>query len=177
VKRICISVLVFFLAFGARATLSHTTQPAQPTTRPAVVPADQLLTQMLKPAGTAAKPLEPIKDLSTLDKSTINNLTPAAPALNVLREGSFLVDRTGRLGKLIEGQPREFIFESDGQALRDPPVLILPNLKLMAMEDALAASSGHDLRFRISGILTEYRGHNYILLEKVVVVPEVNRQF
>ncbi|MGH7214409.1 MAG: hypothetical protein ACREIT_06570, partial [Tepidisphaeraceae bacterium] len=94
----------------------------------------------------------------------------------VMREGTFLVDRTGRLTRSADGQQMEFTFDADGKSLRDPPVIILPNLKLMAMEDAVSGSS-RDLRFRITGVVTEYRGRNYVMLEKVVVVPDVTQQF
>lgn len=60
--------------------------------------------------------------------------------------------------------------------MKDPPVLILPNLKLMAMENAVS-SANRDLRFRVTGMVTEYRGRNYVLLEKVVVVPDPTQQF
>ena len=57
-----------------------------------------------------------------------------------------------------------------------PPVTVLPNLKLMAMETAVSNSS-RDLRFRISGMVTEYNGKNFVLLDKAVVVPDVDQQF
>ena len=66
----------------------------------------------------------------------------------------------------------EFTFESDGKTLQDPPLIILPNLKLMAMERASEALRDRDVRFRVTGMLTEYKGRNYVLLDKVVVVPE-----
>jgi hypothetical protein len=94
----------------------------------------------------------------------------------VIREGSFIVDRTGRLTKSPDGQQFEFHFESDGRAMKDPPVVIIPNLKLMAMENAVNGSN-RDLKFRITGMVTEYKGRNYILLEKVVVVPDVTQKF
>ena len=70
----------------------------------------------------------------------------------------------------------EFTFDSDGKTMKDPPLVVLPNLKLMAMENAVTGSS-RDLRFRISGTVTEYKGRNYILLDKVVVVPDLDQQF
>ena len=60
--------------------------------------------------------------------------------------------------------------------MQDPPLLILPNLKLQAMEDAVS-SSNKDQSFRVSGLVTEYRGRNYLLLEKAVVIPDVEQQF
>ena len=48
--------------------------------------------------------------------------------------------------------------------------------KLMQMENAVSGT-GRDLRFKVTGQVTEYKGHNYILLEKVLVVPDVVQQF
>jgi hypothetical protein len=102
---------------------------------------------------------------------------PAAPVVTVLREGTFLVDRVGRLSRSKDGSQAEFAFDSDGTALQDPPVVIIPNLKLQQMEDAVGGNTIRDLRFRVSGMVTEYRGRNYILLEKVVVVPDILEKF
>ena len=62
--------------------------------------------------------------------------------------------------------------EADGQAMKDPPMLILPNLRLMDMEKQVASLS-RDLRFKVTGLITEYNGRNYILLDKAVVVSDV----
>ena len=95
---------------------------------------------------------------------------------NLKREGDYVNDRMGRLTKSADGQTMEFTFESDGRTMQDPPVIILPNLKLMSMEDAVN-SGNRDLRFRVTGQVTEYKGRNYILLEKVSVVQEKAQQF
>jgi hypothetical protein len=42
----------------------------------------------------------------------------------------------------------------------------------LALENAVSGAS-RDLRFRITGMVTEYHGRNYVLLEKVTVVPDV----
>lgn len=145
------------------------------TTPAALPPADQVLNQMLRssPAG-AARPLRPVQDPPAIDRTSgAGAVAPGAASLPVLREGTFLIDRVGRLSPSADGHSVEFVFESDGQALRDPPVIILPNLKLMAMETA-ARASNRDLKFRVTGMVTEYNGRNYLLLEKVLVVPEQN---
>jgi hypothetical protein len=143
--------------------------------------AEDMLSQMLKPPASAggSRPLPPLPESAGggPDKTSGRGaVAPAAPVVNVLREGTFLVDRVGRIERSADGSRAEFVFESDGTALQDPPVVIVPNLKLMQMEDA-AANSTRDLRFRVSGMVTEYRGRNYVLLEKVVVVPEVLERF
>ncbi|MEM8874088.1 MAG: hypothetical protein AAGD32_07490 [Planctomycetota bacterium] len=119
-------------------------------------------------AGTAlrADPIAPSFDVSSGSAA----VDPTAPTLRVMREGTFLVDRVGRVERSRDGSLPMFIFESDGDALQDPPVMLMPNLKLMALEDALDAAEGESLRFRITGELTEYRGRNYVLLQKVIVV-------
>lgn len=155
---------------------------APATTRPArELSAEEMLSQMLKrPAGGGGnRPLPPLPEAAAggADKTSgAGAVAPEAPVVNVLREGTFLVDRVGRLERSADGSQAEFLFESDGVALEDPPVVIVPNLKLMQMEDAVANST-RDLRFRVSGMVTEYRGRNYVLLEKVVVVPEVLERF
>ncbi len=100
----------------------------------------------------------------------------AAQPQTLKREGDYVRDRLGRLTKSADGSQEEFTFESDGRTMQDPPVIILPNLKLMAMENAVNASN-RDLRFRITGPVTEYKGRNYILLEKVSVVQDQVQQF
>ena len=168
-------VIAFVMSTFAAA---QTTQPA--ATQPSdarSMPAGQLLDQMLKPQGAGAKPLQPLPDQPAPDRTSgAAAVAPGAMQMNVIREGSFLVDRTGRLTKSPDGQQYEFVFDADGKNMKDPPVIILPNLKLMAMENAVNSSS-RDLQFRITGMVTEYRGRNYVLLEKVVVVPDTTRNF
>jgi hypothetical protein len=151
---------------------------APPATRPAgASTADQTLNQMLTaPPPSAGRPLRLTTGPGNDTTSGKGAVAPNAPLVSVIREGSFLVDRTGRLTRAADGQNWEFSFESDARTLKDPPVLILPNLKLMAMEQA-AKSSNRDLKFRITGMVTEYNGRNYVLLEKVVVIPEITQQF
>jgi hypothetical protein len=158
-------------------------KPASPTTKPSKeLSADEMLNQMLKSPDKSggARPLAPLpeaKDGGPDKTSGKGAVAPSAPVVNVLREGTFLVDRLGRLSRSKDGSQAEFVFESDGTSLQDPPVLILPNLKLMQMEDATTGNSIRDLRFRVSGTVTEYRGRNYILMDKVVVVPEILDRF
>lgn len=156
------------------------TPATPPTTRPAPAPApqpaDQLLSQMLRPAEQAARPLTPAPQADLRDATTGRGAAaPSAPALPLLREGTFVVDRTGRLLRTETGFGFEFVFESDGRTLRDPPMIILPNSRLQVMEDAVR-NANRNLRFRITGVVTEYRGRNGILIEKAIVVPDVVQQ-
>jgi hypothetical protein len=157
---------------GGIALAGPSTQPA---TRPATLPADQMLTRLLRPGAASGQPLKPVENPPALDQTTGKPVAPNFPMTALMREGDYLPDRVGRITRTSDGQ-FEFVFDADGKALQDPPVVILPNLKLMQMENALSASS-RDLRFRISGQITEYKGRNYILIDKVVVPPDTVQQF
>lgn len=154
-------------------TLLAGAQETGPSTRPAALPPDQMLDRMLRPSSEG-QTLRPTDDAPRTDRTSGSGaVAPGAPQISVMREGSYIVDRLGRLTPTADGQQMEFTFESDGKTMQDPPLVILPNLKLMAMERA-AELATRDLRFRITGMVTEYKGRNYILLDKVVVVPETN---
>jgi hypothetical protein len=173
-------VLSAATAMGPTA-MGQTTRPDAPApdSAPSAQPpsADQLLNQMLRPtendkSAAIAPQAAPSQKSGTLNSA----IAPGGASVGLLREGCDLVDRLGRLQKSADGVNQEFVFESDGQALGDPPMGILPNLKLMQMEEA-STTVNRDLRFRVTGTVTEYRGRNYILLEKVVVVPDKNQDF
>ncbi|MDB5333688.1 MAG: hypothetical protein JWP03_4839 [Phycisphaerales bacterium] len=169
------------------AALVHADPPAaKPApTAPATQPADaaaplspeQMLNNMLKPPAGAGKALAPALDPPAVDRTTGKSaVAPRVPVANVRREGTFIVDAVGRLTRNADGSQAEFTFDADGKNLKDPPIVILPNLKLMQMEGAVSGAN-RDLRFRVSGMVTEYRGRNYVLLEKVVVIPDIVQQF
>ena len=110
------------------------------------------------------------------DKSSgATAVKPNAPVVAVRREGTFIIDRLGRLSHTDKGDA-QFSFESDGKALRDAPMLLLPNLLLYQIEEQIKASN-RDLKLRVTGMVTEYKGRNYLLLEKVIVPFDASMQF
>ncbi len=146
-------------------------QPAQPPS------ADEVLGKMLKPRLSGRERELNITDPPLPDRTSGKAaVMPNAPVVQVMREGTPIVNRVGRLTFSADGTQAELTFESDGQRLQDPPLILLPNLKLMAMEDHVRAAS-RDLRFRVSGVVTEYRGRNYLLLEKATVIQDVTQQY
>lgn len=156
-------------------------QTTKPTTKPAKSGADapapeSLLNSMLKPPEKSGRVLPPLPDTTKVDATVGNAVAPNPPLVRLIREGSSIVDRVGRLTKSADGQQWELSFEADGKTMQDPPLIILPNLNLAAMEAAVTGAS-RDLRFRVTGMVTEYKGRNYILLEKVVVPPDGVQQF
>ena len=170
-------VLALFLAATALAqttqpTSQPTTQAVVPTTRSANRSAEDMLRQMLQPQGQA-EPLKPIPDLPPAIDATSGGgaVAPYASTQPLAREGTLLLDRTGRLTRAADGKSFEFTLDSDGSALADPPLVILPNRKLMQLEDRVQ-NSFRDLKLRVSGEVMEYRGRNYLLLQRWNVLPD-----
>jgi len=149
------------------------TRPAAASTRPANQSAEDMLRQMLQPQGQAAQPLKPLPDLPPAVDSTsgAGAVVPNAQPQKVTREGTLLLDRIGRLTPSADGKTFELTLESDSVALADPPLVLLPNRKLMQLEDTVKASYA-DQKFRVSGEVTEYRGRNYLLLQRWNVIPD-----
>jgi hypothetical protein len=133
------------------------------------------MNSMLKPQDNG-RVLMPLPDPVRPDPGTGRMIAPNPPAPTLIREGTPILDRTGRVTKSVDGQTSEFTFDSDGKNMQDPPLLILPNLTLMSMEN-LVSSTSKDVKFRISGTVTEYKGRNYILIDKATAVHDATQQF
>ncbi len=157
------------------ATAPATTQPApttEPTTRPVAVDAEKMLAQLLRAKPGTAKPLQPLPDEDQQVKPRRQkDVAPDAADLPLKREGDVISSRVGRLQKAEREGDWEFAFESDGKTLRDPPMTLVPNRNLARMETAVK-KSGMDLRFRLTGVVTQYHGQNYLLVEKAEIVPD-----
>ena len=138
--------------------------------------ADQVFSQMAKPTTRPSRTLAPVPERDVMDRNSgTGSVRPNAPQVAVIREGTLLVDRMGRLSHSENGAA-EFTFESDGKALQDPPMLLLPNQKLGELEQLIAVSN-RDLKFRVTGVVTEYKGRNYLLVEKYIVPIDLAQQF
>jgi hypothetical protein len=146
----------------------------QPASR-GPVSADQMLKEMLsadKPSPAASSSADSPRRDST---SGSGALPPNAPVLTMLPEQAQIFDRVCRLGPCPDGLHQQLTFDADGSTLLDPPLIVLPNLKLADLEKA--AGDQHNARIRATGMVTEYRGRNYILLQKIVVMADSDRQF
>jgi hypothetical protein len=143
-----------------------------PGTQPS---ADDQMKNLLGNGTPPAKPLPAPVGRDANDKTSgPGAVAPGAPVLPLVREGTHIIEHTGRLNHTPDGTQAIFTFDSDGKTMKDAPMIILPNLKLMSMEGAALAAS-KDIRFRVSGTVTEYKGRNYILLDKIVVVADVDQ--
>ena len=52
-----------------------------------------------------------------------------------------------------------------------------PDEKLTTAVSVAVTGSNRDLKFRITGMVTEYKSRNYILLEKAMVESDTGNQF
>lgn len=86
----------------------------------------------------------------------------------LLPDGSRLVDRSGRLAKAEDYMT--FSFESRGKGAPERPIRLLPNRLLEDME-MYSEGGAKPVVFVISGEVTEYRGVNYLLIQKLLVRP------
>lgn len=78
------------------------------------------------------------------------------------REGVKLTDRRGR----FERRGERYVFLSDAPVSQ---FMVLENLMLERVANVLADAAGGQLRWSVSGTITEYRGVNYVLLDRAVV--------
>jgi hypothetical protein len=137
-------LLLLFIPYVALAAdkTAPTTAPSGPTSQPAGV-------------------LEAVKEGTT---------QPAAPEAQY-REGTFLIDQSGRLTHNKKGDP-VFVFEREGKTQQ---LTLMANSNLAKMEDA-AAGAGAQKVFKVTGMMTEYRGKNYLLVDRVVMISGQNSE-
>ena len=154
-----------------QATTQATTEPALPVAQG--VDAERTLDTLLRARPGMARPIQPIANgTDIVVASRSNAVAPIVPSLPLKREGSIISQRIGRLQQVRKDW--EFHFESDGAALQDPPMIVLASRKRMEMEDQVRTAN-RDIRFLINGVITEYRGRNYLLIEKAGVIGDDTR--
>lgn len=95
-------------------------------------------------------------------------VAPGEDLPDLMREGSFIVEQTGRLLPTDDRGYAVIVFESltdpqTGLDTKPLAMVVAPNRMLESME-ALQKRRGDDLRFTLSGQVHTYRGVNYLLL-------------
>ncbi len=156
--------LTLWAAQAPQAATAPTTQPADPEAA-----AEALIEQLLeeqapgRPVLAPAQPqTRPVDDFeAALPGQAIEELPPPAGGLVVDRVGRLVIDGTSEWGR--------FHFESERGVLREPPLRLLPNRLLEAMERLSDQGRRPGTKFRVSGEVTEYRGQRYLLLRKLIV--------
>ncbi|MGC8624745.1 MAG: hypothetical protein ACP5VQ_05715 [Phycisphaerae bacterium] len=157
-----------------RPATSATTQPltaslAQKTTAQAVL--NNLLahhiSRLIEQLVTIP-PMRTSKPIPDLPQPAGNGLAAALP------EGSYIWNRSGRL--LFNRPLHEwiFVFQTDSPRLTAPPLILLPCHLLERMENR-SAHDGTEIKFRISGRITQFKGRNYLLITYFEVVHNLGR--
>lgn len=137
-------------AWAASGGAIRAATSSEPAPEPAKIPANPAPTD---PHG--APPPVPSANVPPAPK-----VARAASSRRVLREGSFLTNRRGRLTR--EGRDWLFEFDRDARGVAEPTMVMLPGQRLTEME-RLIESRVESLTFVVSGEVFVYRGRNYLL--------------
>ena len=87
---------------------------------------------------------------------------PGMRSPKLRRQGQYIRMRRGRIVRAPAADNVLFVFDSDGSALADPPVALVPCQTLESMEQQVQ-KLGDRTVFVLSGQVLEYRGENYLL--------------
>jgi len=102
-----------------------------------------------------------------LDPAVVG-VAPGAEAPALLPEGTFIVNRRGRVIRSQDGAHVMFVFEADGAESPEAPMILQRCRKLEDMEDYVE-KHGDQTVFRLSGQVHTYRNANYLLPTMMVV--------
>ena len=133
--------------------------------------ADEILTTMLR-----RRPGEAIRVASESDRiETAASVAPIGEREQLDEDrGDMRVDRLVIMMQDDRGEWWEARFESDN-TLQDQPVRLLPCKKLEEAEKLLRGAKDRSARLRISGQITHYKQHRYLLLRKAVIEREMGQ--
>lgn len=122
-------------------------------------PASEHIT--IKPAAVVGVPLQ-------------NMNRPGAQSAPAVAEGTYVWNRMGHLMYEPVIQQWIFVFLSDGRRTPDAPIIILPSPQLAEMQ-ALETQNHSSAVLRISGIVTEFRNHNFLMPTYVQLYHNLGR--
>lgn len=166
---------VLLLASGAglwaQPTPPPDTQPATPQQQatPATMPSAAEMIEVLqrdRQIDVPIPPSEPPERPGEIHRHLTPPIAPTGEQPMLMPEGTFVVDRPGRLVR--EGEWWTFVFESADGNVRHDPLRLLPSRQVEIMEQT-SDGGARSVVFVVSGEITEYHGRNYLLLRKVLV--------
>jgi len=158
-------------------------ESAGPQTRPKTQPSsgdDALITDLMREREQPPEPVSPTPDPAAADNADARtppvkpmdidlSVVGSAPALQgqskpteLRREGEFVVSRRGRIMRAPDANRSLFVFDSDGQALADPPMILLPCQLLENMEQIIT-DRGDQTVFVITGQVFTYHDVNFLM--------------
>ncbi len=150
-----------------------TSQPAPMD--PKREPSAEDVLNMLTPKEGVAQPIVRPNLPNSVRPTTIspegqprNAIVPVDTKL--LPDGYRVVDRPGRLQR--EGDYWIYAFESRSTRQVEAPMRLLPNRALEDME-ITSAGGTRGVVFLVSGEVTEYHGVNYLLVQKMLIRPNL----
>lgn len=162
-------------AAGAAATRPAASQPAAASgpgsaaSRPvdmAETTADEVIRRLLDGHKFSVPPMSP----TTLPAGQPATVAPEAIIKPLpMPSGAMVFNRLGRLIREPGSTWWTFRYESEKGVLYEPPMRILPNQQLEAMENILENSPTESVRFVISGEVVQYHGQEYLLIRKKLV--------
>lgn len=159
----------------ARAEETPSTQPSRQAAPPATAPAgsaedaQQVLDALLQPQRGTARPI-PTADREAGSR-TQTTPTGRIVTVSLKREGNLIVQRTVRLLKSETAEEWELHFEAENEDLQEPPMIALENSNLARMQQQQHIA-GREIRFVVSGLITQYKGRNYLLIERARIVGD-----
>ena len=136
----------------------------------AVRPADQESTTDLRKALLEDAPGRAVRVALAPERTkseNVNSIAPAGKTPFSHGKKNLVVDRIVRIVKCRDGKGWEAHFQSDN-TLREPPLLIHPNMMLVRAQTLRRTMGLADLELRVSGQITYYRGKRFLLLRKLL---------
>lgn len=142
--------------------------PGAPSAPPGNAVPEEVMKDLEKAAREVGRPLPSATPGTTpgVGPGAGPNAGPNAPGVatvsgSLLREGSFIASRAGRMARGAAGEWL-LTFENDAKGTAIAPMVLMPCLNLMAMEK-LAERGGESISFTVSGQVFVYKGRNYLL--------------
>ena len=159
-------LLAFSIIIGIGAAgLLQAQQDQQPSAPPTEKSQEEVLEGLLK--DPLPKPLTiPAEGSDKVTIPAVKSVDPKAKKPLLVREGDPVINRMGRLHKDPKGTPF-FVYEADGTALTEPPLILLPCQNLELMERWTKGKP--DAKFLITGEIMVYHGKGYLLPRKVML--------
>lgn len=143
----------WLIQFGYFAVLAGTVVAAPPAT-PQATPST---------TGPAASPTMDEPQAPAATGSANAPVVDSAAKLKLRqREGAKLIDRRGRFER--RGERYVFLSEEGGAHF-----VVVENLMLERVANMLDDAAGGELLWNVSGVITEFRGANFLVLQRAVV--------
>jgi hypothetical protein len=137
----------------------------QPATQPSGGETTDLIAQMMRDRTGRAVKIAPSPRRKA--EENVESVAPAGQTPFHPGKRDLVVDRIVRIIRDPESSWWEARFESDN-TLREPPLRVLPGLRLEWIKMTMNQSGKSDLRLRVSGDITYYKNKRYLMLRKVL---------